>query len=140
MRSNWRTGGGNASREYDPHRYEDMKIVQKIFDMMLYAYPALAQFPKSEKFALVADIKKTMDTVLELALEGEKKYHKKTTLRDMDVALLKLRAYIRLSMELKFLPLHKYEVWSKMLVEIGKMLGGWIKSVESGKPSSGDSS
>jgi len=30
--------------------------------------------------------------------------------------------------QLKYLPLKKYENWSKMLNEIGKMLGGWIKS------------
>jgi hypothetical protein len=35
----------------------------------------------------------------------------------------------RLSHNLKFLPAKKYEVWSGMVVEIGKMLGGWIKSV-----------
>ena len=38
---------------------EDLKILQKIYDMTKYGYGALAQFPKSEKFALVADIKHT---------------------------------------------------------------------------------
>lgn len=39
-------------------------LERKIFDMMDYAYDALAQYPKSEKFALVADIKRCMDQVL----------------------------------------------------------------------------
>ena len=44
---------------------EDLKILQKIFDMMEYGYQALAQYPKSEKFALVTDIKHSMDILLD---------------------------------------------------------------------------
>lgn len=52
---------------------EDLKILQKIYDMTKYGYGALAQFPKSEKFALVADIKHCMHQVLERAIEAQKK-------------------------------------------------------------------
>lgn len=107
---------------------EELKILQKIFDMMKYGYGALAQFPKSEKFSIVADIKKCMHIMLERTIEASKKYYKKTTLQELDVELMKLRAYIRLSHELGFLPIKKYEIWSAKLVEIGKMIGGWIKS------------
>ena len=109
-----------------------LTITQKVEDMMLYAYPALNQFPKSEKFAMVADIKRNMDDMLELCIEVEKKYQNKTTLRNLDTANAKLFAYIRLAMKLKFLPMKKYEVWSEKLVEIGKMIGGLIKAA--GKP------
>lgn len=109
---------------------EDLMILQKIFDMMEYAYGALSQFPKSEKFALVTDIKHGMDILLSRCIEAQKRYYKKTTLQDMDVEVMKLRAYIRLSFQLGFLPVKKYEIWSEKMVEIGKMLGGWIKSVK----------
>jgi four helix bundle protein len=102
--------------------------------MCKYAYPALAQFPKSEKFALVVDIKHCIDIVMERAIEASKKYYKKTTLQEMDVELVKLRHYIRLSFELGFLPPKKYEVWSEMVKEIGAMLGGWIKQVNADAP------
>lgn len=114
---------------------EDLKILQKIFDMMEYGYQALAQYPKSEKFALVTDIKRSMDTMLERCIEAQKKYYKKTTLQDMDVEIMKLRAYLRLSFQLGFLPMKKYEIWSGKVVEIGKMLGGWLKAVNGKKPS-----
>ena len=112
---------------------EDLKILQKLFDMMEYAYPALAQFPKSEKFALCTDIKHSMDILLERCIEAQKKYYKKNTLQDMDVEIMKLRAYIRLSFQLGFLSSKKYEIWSDRLVEIGKMLGGWIKAINGPK-------
>ena len=114
---------------------DSLKILQKIFDMLQYAYPALAQYPKSEKFGIATDIKHIMDEMLELTIEAQKKYFKKTTLQELDVCIAKLKAYIRLSFILKFLPVKKYEVWSAMVVEIGKMLGGWLKTVNQ-KPTS----
>ena len=114
---------------------EELKILQKVFDMIEYAYPALVQFPKSEKFSLVTDINHVLDEMLELTITAQKKYYKKNTLHDLDICIAKLRAYLRLSFTLKFLPVKKYEVWSAMVVEIGKMLGGWIKTVEQ-KPAS----
>ena len=90
---------------------EELKILQKTFDMMNYAYPALAQYPKGEKFALVVDIKRCMDVMLERIIEANKKYYKKTTLQELDVEV------------------EKYEQWSGLVVEIGRMVGGWIKSV-----------
>ena len=110
---------------------EELKILQKIMDMMEYAYPALAQYPKGEKFALVTDIKRCMDAMLERCIEAQKHYYKRNTLQQLDVEIMKLRAYLRLSHTLRFLPTKKYEVWSWLVVEIGKMLGGWLKSVNS---------
>ena len=55
----------------------ELKIKQKVYDMMKYAYPALQQFPKSEKMALAADIKRCMNNLLGLVIEADKKYYKK---------------------------------------------------------------
>lgn len=109
---------------------EELKILQKVYDMTKYGYNALKQFPKSEKFALAADIKRCMHLILERTIEANKKYYKKTTLQELDVEIAKLKAYLRLSFELGYLPQKKYEIWSKLVVEIGKMLGGWMKSIQ----------
>lgn len=114
----------------DPDDDEELLIVKKITDMMEYAYLALAQFPRSEKQAMVADIKRCIDRLLERAIEANKKYFKKNTLQEMDVELAKLKKYIRLAYRLKFLPFKKYKNWTEMTKEIGRMLGGWIKSTK----------
>ena len=108
--------------------YEDLKILQKTNDMIEYGYIALRQFPKSERHTLAAEIKRSMYEFLRLIIRGNKKYFKKTTLQDADIELDNIRHLIRLGQSLGFLPFKKYEVWSKLLNEIGKMLGGWIKS------------
>ncbi len=110
---------------------QDFKTLTKVKDMMLYAYPVLAQFPKAEKFSLAQDIRHCMDELMELTITEDKKYTKKTTIENMDIANEKLKQYIEIAMELKFISFHKYEVWMKYLVEIGKMIGGLLKSVSS---------
>ena len=69
-----------------------------------------------------------MDKIIRLVITANKKYTKKTTLQELDVEIAALKVYVRLAADLQYLPLKKYEVWSKKLVEIGKMVGGWIRS------------
>lgn len=112
---------------------EELLIEKKFVDMMLEAYKSLAQFPKSEKFALVTDIKRSMDTALRKITEANKKYYKKTTLQELDVEVALLKKYVTLSYKLGFLPEKKYIKWTESLVEIGRMTGGWIKSQQNAK-------
>lgn len=109
---------------------EELKILNKTYEMISYGYQAIGQFPKSEKYALGVDMKKCMHQILELTIVGHKKYYKKTTLQELDVEVTKLKAYTRLATDLGFLSFKKYEVWSGFNVEIGRMVGGWIKSAK----------
>ena len=107
---------------------EDLHVQQKIYDMILYAYPALEQMPKSQKFSLAQDMKHCMDKIMRLTISANKKYTKRTTLQELDVEIAALKIYLRIAYDLRYIPPKKYEVWSGMMVEIGKMVGGWIKS------------
>ncbi len=73
---------------------EPLKIKQKIEDMITYAYIVLAQFPKSEKHTLAAEIKRSMFRLLELVIACNKKYFKKTTMQELDVELDMLRSSV----------------------------------------------
>lgn len=111
---------------------ENLIIQQKTEDMIAYGNQALKQFPKSERYGLAADIKQTMYHFYRLIITANKKYHKKTTLQDADIELEVLRGFLKIAAakEQRFLPLNKYENWSKMNNEIGRMLGGWIKAAK----------
>jgi len=111
------------------------EVLQKIEDMIDYAYDALAQFPKAEKFSLAQDIRFCMNALLRHTVTAEKKASKKTSYEHMDVELAVLQSYVRISMKKRYISIHKFGVWSGMLVEIGKMIGGLLKSV-SDKPKS----
>lgn len=108
---------------------EEFKVLQKVQDMMAYGYPILRQFPKAEKFSLAQDIRMSMNQLLRYTITEDKKHSKKTTIEYMDVENGVLQSYIRIANKLGFISDHSYGVWSGKLVEIGKMIGGLLKSV-----------
>ena len=123
---------GDANEQLDSEKLVvqkgDLLIKQKSYDLILYAYPALEQMPKSQKFSLAQDMKHCMDKIMRLTISANKKYTKRTTLQELDVEIAALKIYLRIAYDLKYLPPKKYEVWTGMMVEIGKMVGGWIRS------------
>jgi len=55
--------------------------------------------------------------------------HKKLPMLQLaDEALIMLRIHVRLSHDLQFISTKSYEFACKQMEELGKMLGGWIKS------------
>ena len=79
-------------QEEKKHNGNDIfHIKEKIYEMILYGNPQLKDFPKTERYVLAGDIRKTMYTMLEMAVRLEKKYHKKTTLQDLDIEVDVLR-------------------------------------------------
>ncbi len=84
-----------------------------------------------------------MYTALEMAVRLEKKYHKKTTLQDLDIEIDVLRNLLRLAKDPNLYPkqkpcldFHTWEVWIKKVNEIGCMIGGymdWVNSREKQK-------
>lgn len=104
----------------------ELKLEQKCRDMMLYGYTALRQYPKYEKHVLAAETRHTMLRLLRLIVTAAKRYHKKTTLTELDIELAVLRSQVRLAFELKHLDSRRYELWFRHLAEMGRMIGGWL--------------
>jgi len=107
---------------------EELKILQKTYDMIQYGYICLRQYPKSEKHTLAAETKRAMFELLKAIIVANKRCYKKHAIEEADVQLEILRYYVRLAKDLGFLPIGKYENWANMTTEIGKMIGGWLKS------------
>lgn len=107
---------------------DDLIIYQKVYEALKYAYIALKQFPKSEKFTLAADVKNSFYTLVRLIVEANRKKNKLPDLYALDTELILLKTKIRLAYELKFIDIKKHEVLCNKLTEVGKILGGWIKS------------
>lgn len=95
----------------------------------MYGYQALKQFPKHEKHVLGAEIRLSMLQLQRLIITAFKRYHKKTTLTDLDIELAILKRRVRLAKDLQYLDIKKYQIWVEKLVELGKMIGGWIRSI-----------
>lgn len=110
------------------------QLFQKIADMMKYGKQAVANFPRRER-QTADEIRRSMLEMYRLSIIIEKKYYKKTTLQDLDIELDVLRHLIRLAQDKDYygqnvappLPFKKYEYWSGLLSEIGRIIGGYMK-------------
>lgn len=110
----------------------DLLIYKKYTDLYYYAYNLLEKYPKAERFGLVSDLKNSMNATLRNMLYAQKmgKEYKMKYLNMIDAELLYQRFSIRLSYSKKYITANNYKTWSLKVAEIGKMLGGWIKSCQ----------
>jgi four helix bundle protein len=104
-------------------------IEEKCREMILFGYQSIKQFPKHETHVLGAEIRQSMLQMQRLIITAMKRYHKKTTLTDLDIELAVLKRRVRLAKDLRYVDIKRYQLWIVQIVEIGKMLGGWIKSL-----------
>ena len=106
---------------------KDLEIFKEMYEFMLWLYPTVKKFPKSEKYVMGERIETTALNVMEGIIASNCQFEKKQTLKKTSVELEKLRIFMRLAKDLKLMSFRKYEIASKMINEIGKMLGGLIK-------------
>lgn len=121
------------------------RLYRKLVEFLKLLNIYLNHFPKHEKYALANNIRNTAYNVFDLITEGEKRYLKKTTLTNLDIAHEKLRMQLYLAYELGYfqfkdgkhadkrpgdLEQDRYQAISKLNDEIGKMIGGWIKKLK----------
>lgn len=65
--------------------------------------------------------------ILEYIITANEEVDKKPYLRKTSVELEKLRIFIRLACDFHPISINKYGIISKLINEIGRMLGGWIR-------------
>ncbi len=100
----------------------------------------LNHFPKHEKYALAQEIRRTAYAMYGFIVEAQKRYHKKTALSNLDVCHEQLRMLINLAHSLNYFAFkdgtrtdrpettaeHRYLALSRLVDEMGRMIGGWI--------------
>ncbi len=113
---------------------------QKIEDMIGFARPMIGRWPPFYRYTLGEDIYREMIDLLRLATKARLKYYNKTTLQELDTEKEILKALVRQANKTEFtdknrnkrklLSDHSYGVWAEKLVEIGKLIGGWLQSIK----------
>jgi len=107
----------------------------RTYDLLLWLTGRVTNFPKTHRFRLAQRIENTAFGFHERLLRATRVGSRTATMRlllEADVKLDKLRFYVRMAAEptLKLITPRQYEHASKMIVEVGKLLGGWIKKVK----------
>jgi len=105
-------------------------IFTKTSDFLLWLLQHTEKFPKSERFRLAKRMEDCAFGFYELLVEATRSSKRKRQfLLQADVQLEKLRLYVRMSQARKLTSLSQYHFASGALVEIGKLLGGWLKTI-----------
>lgn len=106
-------------------------IYQKYLDLVYYTNDLCKKYPKSERFALVQEIKQSLYSGLRTLMYAIKSYSKQEKLKhlnEFDIQLNLLKIYTRLSYKYQYITMQNYSSWSKRITDICNMLGGWIQS------------
>lgn len=109
--------------------HADMPIFTRTFDLLAWLMPMSNHFPRAHRHTLT---KRLLDAAFDLREEIEDANQSRVTraerLAEADVALGKIRVYVRLAVRLGWLTTGQYEHASGMIAEIGRLLGGWRKA------------
>lgn len=114
-------------------------IQSRTFDLLVWLLPKAEAFPKAYRFTLT---QRLMDAALDLQdalaeAEGSRGQVRQRALGAADRSLIRLRVYLRLAHHWRWLSHGQYEHVSRLVLEIGRLLGGWLKAERGGGGGSG---
>ena len=105
----------------------DLLVFKKLYDSILLVWPVISRYPKHEKYVLQQSTKQELLSCLQNLVIAKKAKSKRMYLVEADSSLQNAKVLFRLAKDLKYLSVKKYADISQRLVEVGRMLGGWIK-------------
>ena len=110
---------------------EEMVIFTRTYDFVSWLIPLTMNFPKNQRFIVTTRLQNSALDFQEFIVEanaqrGQKRAEK---LRAADAELLKTRLYLRLCQKWEWMTSGQYKHVSGMVAELGRLLGGWMKTV-----------
>lgn len=113
-------------------KMKESPIFSRTYDLLLWVIPQALKFPRAHRFGLgerlVSRALDFQETLVAASLHpGQERRH---LLETADTQLAQLRQVLRLCKDLQLLSVGQYEHVASLLVEIGRLLGGWKKSLQ----------
>jgi len=109
----------------------DIPVLNKSYELYKLFHEYRKVIPKQDRFTIYERSEHAILSSIELLLEASygNKDKKMIILEKASVKLNVLRFLVRLMKETKTFDLKKYTAIEKIIDEIGRMLGGWIRSL-----------
>ena len=110
----------------------DIPIFKKTYELYKAFYAYRSNFKKQDRYALWQKCEGFILEVLENLLWASQlsKTEKLPVLEKTSVKLNLFRVFLRICKEVKVVDSRKYIEWQETVDEIGRMLGGWIRSTK----------
>ena len=118
---------------------DELVIQTRVFDLLTWLLPKSEGFPKVYRFTLT---QRLMDAALDLQdalaeAQGSRGQFRRRSLQAADRSLIRLRLYLRLAHHWRWLSHGQYDHVSRMVAEVGRLLGGWLRREHTGKGGTG---
>lgn len=107
---------------------ERIPVLSRTYDFILWLKKALAKFPRNERYSFGGRLENKALDLLDTLLRAAYSRNKETLLREANAQIEQLRFLLRLCLDCSLMTEKKYEYGSKCLLEIGRQVGGWMKS------------
>lgn len=111
---------------------QDATILTKAYDFVKGLIPLINTFPRDQRYILGDHLERKALEAQELLIEAYylPREKKPARLHQVNIGLEKLRYLLRLCYELGYYNSTRYSILTQQLLELGRMTGGWIKSLE----------
>lgn len=115
-----------------PEAKKELVIFTQSYDLLTWLLPRCERFPKSQRFVVTLRLQGAALDFLEALFDANASNGTKRLdqLRDADAHLSKLRLYLRLARHWEWLSSGQYEHVSRLVAELGRLLGGWLRQTQ----------
>ncbi len=113
--------------------FKKLHVWQKAHQMTLMIYHLTADFPASELYGLRSQIRRSSASIGANIAEGCGRNGRKELTRFLNIAMgsaSELEYHLLLANDLEFIPHDKYAILNAQVIEVKRMLAGFIKTLK----------
>ncbi|HKI31192.1 MAG TPA: diversity-generating retroelement protein Avd [Gemmataceae bacterium] len=107
---------------------EELVVIARAYDLVLWSCHHTGRFPRSHRFVLGERIERNLYDLLETLIRARYTRERQALLGQANLTLEVLRFQMRLAKDLQCLKVNSYGFAAKAIDEIGRLVGGWLKS------------
>jgi 23S rRNA-intervening sequence protein len=106
----------------------ELTVITKAYDLVLWSCQHVARFPRSHRFVLGERIERNLYDLLETLVKARYTRQRQALLEQANLTLEVLRFQMRLAKDVQCLKVNSYGFAAKAIDEIGRLVGGWLRS------------
>jgi 23S rRNA-intervening sequence protein len=107
---------------------DELTVITKAYDLILWSCNHTGKFPRNHRFVLGERIERNLYDLLETLIRAKYTRQRQELLERANLMLEILRFQMWLAKDLQCLKVDSYGFAAKAIDEIGRLVGGWLKS------------
>ncbi len=110
---------------------KESPLFTRTYDLVSWLIPQTQKFPRAYRFTVSEHIQRLLMAFQDSLIAAGKSNGRSRLrfLRQADVQLEQLRLWVRFARDQHLLTIGQYEHVARMMGEVGRLLGGWLKSL-----------